>query len=74
MRTMQCDREVTEDDVNRRWRDYSGLRVTLDGADAIICGWRCPFATVARRSGGQAVEFAWETVERVVAAGGAFRS
>lgn len=50
-------------------------RVTLDGKPAKVSGARKQFATVATLdTDGPAIEFAWPTVARVVAAGGAFKS
>lgn len=49
--------------------------VTLDGKPAMIMGARNAFATVATLNvDGPAVEFAWPTVARIVANGGAFKS
>lgn len=47
-------------------------QVTLDGHPAKVCGARLPFARV--RSGASEAEFAWETVARIVARDGAFKS
>ena len=46
--------------------------VTLDGEPAQVCGYNLRFPVV--RSAKTSAEFAWETVARVVAAGGAFES
>lgn len=55
--------------------ELAEARVTLDGKPATIRGVRNQFATVATVAvDGPAVEFAWTTVARVVANGGAFRS
>ncbi len=49
--------------------------VTLNGEPAVIMCARKPFAKVATlRSDGPVFEFAWPTVARIVAGGGAFRS
>ena len=48
--------------------------VTLNGNRARISGIRNDYATVTDSATGMAVEFAWPTVERVVAKGGAFQS
>lgn len=50
--------------------------VTLDGKRAMVTGYKNRFATVRAFGSGNGgpVEFAWETVERVVANGGDFRS
>ena len=48
---------------------------TLDGWPAVISGALNDFATVATLGGsGHACEFAWPTVARIVANGGAFKS
>lgn len=55
--------------------DLIDQRVTLDGKPAKISGARQEFATVATiATDGPAVQFSWEAVSRVVAAGGAFKS
>jgi hypothetical protein len=48
--------------------------VTLNGEAATICGTRQPFATVKQLGGIGQAEWAWETVERIVANGGAFKA
>jgi len=49
--------------------------VTLDGMPAMIMGAAGQFAQVATlHIGGPAIEFAWPTVARIVANGGAFKS
>jgi hypothetical protein len=49
--------------------------VTLNGKPAKISGARQQFAMVATlNSEGAAVEFAWTTVARIVAAGGKFKA
>jgi hypothetical protein len=48
--------------------------VTLNGNRARISGIRNDFATVTDSKTGLACEFAWPTVERIVLAGGAFKS
>ena len=49
--------------------------VTLDGKRAKVSGYNNPFATVTQLDTGLSVEFAWETVRRVVVLrGGAFRA
>lgn len=48
--------------------------VTLDGKPAIITGSKQRFATVAQLGSALKVEFAWATVARIVANGGAFKS
>lgn len=50
-------------------------RVTLNGKPAKVSGARLQFATVATlNSDGAAVEFAWPTVARIIAAGGKFKA
>lgn len=46
---------------------------TLDGRPAVILGAREPFATVCDKSTGAGAQWAWETVARVMARGGAFK-
>jgi hypothetical protein len=48
--------------------------VTLDGQPATVCGSRNDFATVRAIRTGIHFEWAWETVARIVARDGAFRS
>jgi hypothetical protein len=48
--------------------------VTLNGQPATIAGCRNPYATVAQLPSGLALEWSWETVARIVAAGGDFRA
>jgi len=49
--------------------------VTLDGQPARVVGWQNDFATVRTDDpNGPSCEFAWSTVERVIAAGGQFKS
>lgn len=49
--------------------------VTLDGQKAKVVGYGCEFATVTTMDGRQRVEFAWQTVRRVVQhSHGAFKS
>lgn len=50
----------------------SSSGVTLDGSPARIAGWKLPFAIV--RNNDKGVEFAWPTVERILAKGGSFKS
>ena len=51
---------------------YAGKDCTLDGEPARIVGRCLPFARV--RSDTQDVEFAWETIRRVMEEGGRFHS
>lgn len=55
-------------------RRYVGAACTLDGRPATISGRRNAFATVAELDGPLALEWAWETVARIMDAGGAFKS
>lgn len=48
--------------------------VTLDGKPAKISGYCNPFATVQEFTTGLHCDFAWPTVARIVANGGAFKS
>ena len=60
-------------DARRELADTKGI--TLDGEPAVIVGHRNPFAKVATlRSDGPVAEFAWPTVARIIAKGGAFKS
>jgi hypothetical protein len=54
--------------------DLIAAVVTLDGKPAKVSGALQPFATVAQLPSGNAVEFAWSTVARIVAKDGSFRS
>ncbi len=49
-------------------------KVTLDGQPAVIAGVRCKFATVAQVPEGLSYEWSWDTVARIVARGGQFKS
>lgn len=63
------------DDREAARRELCASTVTLYGQPATIAGALQPFAVVRRLDGkGGAVEFAWSTVARIVAAGGAFCS
>lgn len=55
-------------------RDLCAQPVTLNGKRAVIGGIRNRFATVAQLPDGERVEYAWETVERIVKDGGNFKS
>jgi len=55
-------------------RDLCSIDVTLDGKPARIAGAKLPFAIVREAQSTKSVEFAWETVVRIIANGGAFRS
>ena len=51
------------------------LAPTLDGYPALVCGVVNDFATVATINGpALRAEFAWSTVERILAAGGKFKT
>jgi hypothetical protein len=47
---------------------------TLDGHPAYVYGYNLEFARVHDTVTGASYEWAWETVERVLAKGGAFKS
>lgn len=56
-----------------RRRDLCAKRVTLNGQPAVISGAKLPFATVLTLDPcGLACEFAWSTVDRIIANGGQF--
>lgn len=55
-------------------RHAPDLEVTLDGEPATITGWRKDFPHVVRLRDGMSVPFAHETIERVLARGGHFKS
>lgn len=59
--------------ADRRSR-LAGTHVTLDGKAASIVGFRLDYGIVAALDGSARFEWAWPTIERVVAAGGDFRS
>lgn len=52
----------------------AGVKPTLNGHRASVGGYRLPFARVADLETGLDCEFSWETVARVMARGGAFKS
>jgi hypothetical protein len=56
-----------------KW-DLCEARVTLNGERAKISGARNDYATIRIASSGLGCDWAWETVARIVAAGGDFRS
>lgn len=47
---------------------------TLDGEPALVCGRLMQFATIAALNGHGYVEFAWNTVARILSNGGDFQS
>ena len=53
---------------------YAGAVCTLDGKPAKIAGRLLPFAKVAQIDSALEVEFSWSTVDRIMQAGGEFRS
>lgn len=53
---------------------FTQAAVTLNGRPARIRGARLPFALVVDSETGLGCEWAWPTVERIVASGGNFRS
>ena len=54
---------------------FQGLPVTLNGQPAKITGFKNKFATVATLNpNGPAFEWSWETIARIVRAGGNFKS
>jgi len=59
--------------INYR-RDLCARPCTLDGKPACITGALNPFATVRFRDNGMGVEFAWPTVERILAGSKNFKS
>lgn len=48
--------------------------VTLDGRPAVVTNRKGDFAVIRRLDDGYAAEFAWPTVDRIIARGGAFKS
>lgn len=54
-------------------RELCSAAVTLDGEPARITGAALPFAKVSTATNG-GYEWAWPTVARIVANGGAFKS
>jgi len=55
-------------------RDLCSTIVTLDGRAARISGAANKFATVAILNSALSCEYTWEAVERVIKAGGKFKS
>lgn len=55
-------------------RKLCDAHVTLNGNPAIVCGTHNDFATVATLPNGARYEYAWATVARIVANGGAFKA
>lgn len=64
---------LTQDDKLEIWRRQEGVSVTLNGKRAVISGYRNDFATVSQWPEGLSAEWAWETVERIIDKGGAFK-
>lgn len=63
----------TDTQRHRTLTEVRGL--TLDGRPARIIGAQCPYALVAQFDRPYTShEYAWPTIERIVALGGAFRS
>ena len=54
--------------------DLANTPVTLNGEPAQIAGVKLPFAGVRNLKTGESYQWAWETVARIVANGGDFRS
>lgn len=62
------------EELDRR-RDLCAKPVTLNGQPAVISGAKLPFATVLTLDPcGLACEFAWSTVDRIIANGGQFNA
>ena len=62
-------------DTRRALVERSKGSVTLDGWPAVVTGYMNDYATVRTIDGPLYVEFAWETVERVMSArNGEFKS
>lgn len=60
-----------------RIRDYiyeSGVEITLNGEVATIGGYQLDYGSVGILPCGLRAEFAWQTIERIVRSGGAFKS
>ena len=64
-------RPPTNDQLAIKW---IGNQCLLDGHDAIISGRWNKFSSVARYDGKQAIEFSWQAVDRIMRAGGEFKS
>lgn len=69
----EFDAPLTPARLHRR-RELAAEKVTLNGEKAVISGVRKPFATVTSLVSGLSCEWAWETVERIVARDGKFKS
>jgi hypothetical protein len=63
----------TGDTIEQR-RELCAATVTLDGQPAWIGGASLDFAIVRQIKTGLGAEWAWPTVARIVANGGAFKS
>ena len=70
-----CERRTISDGhvLNYR-RSLCERSCTLNGKPGQVTGARNPFAYVLDRDTGLGCEYAWPTVERVLAAGGRFKS
>ena len=65
----------TPPDEQRRRELCASADATLDGAPAVISGWRLPFAKVTRRDGrGGDCGFSWDAVALIMRTDGQFRS
>ena len=65
---------ITEYPTLEQRQELCAARVTLDGKPAAVSGYRLDFARVTDRKTGLSAEWAWPTVARIVARGGAFSS
>ena len=60
-----------EDDLATK---YAGMDCTLDGKPARVYGRKLIFAIIAQFDSSLEVEYSWPTVDRIMQAGGQFRS
>lgn len=67
------DAPLTEARLAKR-RKLASAKVTLNGQKAVIGGIRNEFATVTQLPSGLSAHWSWESVERIVAKGGEFKS
>jgi len=65
-------RRISDGHILNYRRDLCAKRCTLNGRPAQVGGAANPFATVRDLETGLGADWAWPTVERILAAGGKF--